>query len=70
MFGVRKRICVLASDIASNTVSRTIKGIMKKAYFYDYDVCVFAPLIKDGGKAEHQYGEKNIFRLPCSNHGS
>lgn len=64
MFGVRKRICVLASDIASNTVSRTIKGIMKKAYFYDYDVCVFAPLIKDGGKAEHQYGEKNIFRLP------
>ncbi len=61
---IRKRICILASDITSNTISLTIKGIMKKAYSYNYDVCVFATLIKDSGKEDYQYGEKNIFRLP------
>ncbi|MDO5522195.1 MAG: diguanylate cyclase [bacterium] len=64
MPNIRKRICVLASDITSNTVSLIIKGIIKKAYFYDYDVCVFTTLIKDSGKADYQYGEKNIFKLP------
>lgn len=61
---VQKRICVLASDITSSTVSLIIKGIMKKAYEYGYDVCVFAPLIKDSGRAEYQHGEKNIYKLP------
>ncbi|MDO5292697.1 MAG: diguanylate cyclase [bacterium] len=64
MPNIRKRICVLASDITSNTVSLIIKGIIQKAYFYNYDVCVFTTLIKDSGKADYQYGEKNIFKLP------
>lgn len=61
---LRKKICILASDITSNTASLTIKGIISKAYAYDYDVCVFSTLIRDSGKEDYQYGEKNIFKLP------
>lgn len=41
-----------------------IEGIMRKAYSFNFDVCVFATFIRQTENAAYLEGEMNIFNLP------
>lgn len=60
----RKRICVLVSNATLHNNTLMIEGIIKKAYAFDYDVCVFATFIRKTEYTAYREGEINIFNLP------
>ncbi len=60
---IRKRLGVLVSHATLPNNRLTVEGIMKKAYAYGYDVCVFASFIRNVHNKGYQDGELNIFNL-------
>ena len=61
---IRKRIGVMVSNATMRNCSMLVKGIIKKAYSFDLDVCVFATFIRQTENTGYQEGEINIFNLP------
>lgn len=61
---VRKLIGVIVSDVSAEYSRRTVRGIIRQAKEYDYNVAVFSTFIQSEGTDKHKTGEKNIFRLP------
>ncbi len=60
----RKRIGVLVSNATNRNNVLLVKGIIKKAYSYNLDVCVFATFIRQTENTGYLEGEMNIFNLP------
>ncbi len=60
----RKLIGVILSDATADYPRKVLRGIIKQAKEYDYNVAVFSTFIKSEGTSKHRIGEKNIFNLP------
>ena len=60
----RKRIAVLVSNATERNNTLYLQSIIKKAYSYNLDVCVFATFIRQTENIGYQDGELNIFNLP------
>lgn len=60
---MRKRIAVLAGQVDETTQTRLLKRFIKKAYEYDYDVCVFSLFQKYQETLLRNNGDSNIFEL-------
>ena len=60
----RKRIGVMVSNATLRNNVMCVKGIIKKAYSFDLDVCVFATFIRNTVNTGYIDGEMNIFNLP------
>lgn len=61
---VRKLIGVILSDVTAEYSRRILRGIIRQANEYDYNVAIFSTFIKTEGTTRHKIGEKNIFQLP------
>lgn len=64
----RKLIGVMVSDVSDPYARRAIRGIIRQAKEYDYNVAVFSSFIKIEGSTKHKTGEWNIFNLPNYDH--
>lgn len=60
----RKLIGVILSDATAEYPRKVLRGIIKQAKEYDYNVSVFSTFIKSEGTFKHGVGEMNIFNLP------
>ena len=60
----RKLIGVILSDATAEYPRKVLRGIIRQAKEYDYNVAVFSTFIKSEGTFKHGIGEKNIFNLP------
>lgn len=59
----RKRICVIIAQIEENTQNHFMHGFLKKAYEFDYDVCVFSMYLKYQDSTFRGVGDSNIYSL-------
>ena len=64
MSRIRKRIAVFMAQPESAYQIELMHGINSEAFRLDYDVLLFSTFLKQGGNAEFQIGEKEIFKLP------
>ncbi len=59
----RKRIALLLGQPGEDYQTNFMKGFMKQAFEYNYDVCVFAMYHKIQESKPRENGESNIFKL-------
>lgn len=60
---MRKRIAVLSSQLEESYQRQFMEGFLKRAFSYDYDVCIFSTYRKYQETERRQKGETNIFSL-------
>ena len=59
----RKKLALLLGQAEEGYQNSFIDGVMKQAFNYDYDVCVFSMYIKFQNNKEREVGDSNIFNL-------
>lgn len=59
----RRRICVIIAQVEENTQNHFMQGFMKKAYEFNYDVCVFSMYLKYQDSTFREVGDSNIYNL-------
>lgn len=59
----RKRVALLTGQADESYQSAFITGFLKKAFAFDFDVCIFSMYRKYQDNTEREHGDSNIFSL-------